>query len=61
MEEMILQTASHRAFVFHSHVNYRFKATIFAKNHKPISKTFGLFWDGTWDGFNANSVREIPS
>jgi hypothetical protein len=58
IENLHLQTASHRPFPFGPNVNYQFKVTIFAKNHNPISKTFSLLWDGTWDGFNANSIRQ---
>jgi hypothetical protein len=35
----------------------KLKVTIFSKNHKPVSKTFSLIWNGTWDGFTANTVQ----
>jgi hypothetical protein len=60
-DKLHLRTASHRPFLFLAKTNYQFKVTVFSKNHNPIWKTFGLFWDGTWDGFAATTIRQASS
>ena len=63
-QKLTLVTASHRPYSFDPDIasgnaKYKFKVTIFSKNHTPETKNFSLFWNGTWDGFNKDTVQML--